>query len=245
LWVTTDGVVVPFASNLLNPDELQTFLTVGNHIPASCIVYRRRCLDAYGYWPEDVASAGDWQYWKRIIKGGRNTNIACSPTPTALHFNALWKTTEESQLMEVKTAHAFAINGVWWPDSLRVPIAAGVPEQQVFFDLIGREGYVDCLRRDVARVVDRLAWIQLTETPALEYRLRHEIIRVNTEVARLSAEAAAVRQELAHATTRWAEAQGQLAVALGSLSWRVTSPLRAVSRVIRQKGRALIRHRPS
>src|ERR1700688_5046943 len=30
LWVTTDGIVVPFSGNLLNPDELDIFLTEGN-----------------------------------------------------------------------------------------------------------------------------------------------------------------------------------------------------------------------
>ena len=43
LWVTTEGLVVPFASNLRNSDELDIFLTARNHIPATCVVYRRSC----------------------------------------------------------------------------------------------------------------------------------------------------------------------------------------------------------
>ena len=57
LWVSTDGVIVPSGTNLTLPDELDFFLTQANTIPASCVVYRRSCLDRYGYWPEDVPSA--------------------------------------------------------------------------------------------------------------------------------------------------------------------------------------------
>ena len=181
LWVTTEGLVVPFAGNLLNPDELETFLTVGNHIPATCVLYRRQCLEKYGYWPEDVPSAGDWRYWIRIIEGGHRKNLAYSPVPGALHFNADWKTTEDSQMGQVKAAREIALAGTWWPETLNVPIPAGVPEQQSFFDLIGREGYVDALRRDVTRVVERLAWMQLCDTPGLVWRLRTHIERLRAE----------------------------------------------------------------
>ncbi len=183
LWVTTDGIVVPYASNLLNADELETFLTVGNHIPATCVLYRRCCLDAYGYWPEDVPSGGDWRYWIRIIVGGNRTNLAYSPIPGALHFNAHWKTTEDSQMGEVKAAREIALRDPWWPASLKVPMTAGVPEQQVFFDLIGRPGYVDRLRRDVTLVVERLAWMQLADTPGLTWRLRKEIDQLRAAVS--------------------------------------------------------------
>jgi glycosyltransferase involved in cell wall biosynthesis len=161
LWVTTDGIVVPFASNLLNSDELELFLTVGNHIPSTCVLHRRSCIEKYGYWPEDVPSAGDWRYWIRIIEGGRRTNLDYCPIPSSLHFNALWKTTPDTQTHQVTVAHEIAAKSSWWPSSMNVPIASGVPEQKVFYDLIQSDGYVDQLRRDVMRVVERLAWMQL------------------------------------------------------------------------------------
>lgn len=230
LWVTTDGIVVPFASNLLNADELETFLTVGNHIPASCVLYRRRCLDLYGYWPEDIASAGDWHYWTRIIEGGNRANLAYSPIPSVLHFNARWKT-DDSQLMgEVKAAREIARRGSWWPASLRVPIADGDPEQRVFLDLIGRPGYIDELRRDVARVVERLAWMQLCDTPALTWRLLKEIEQAGADLERTT-------RELISSQDRTTATQTQLNAVLASTSWRMTSVLRAVSRAIRRRER--------
>jgi hypothetical protein len=198
LWVTTDGIVVPFASNLLNSDELDIFLTVRNHIPATCVLYRRSCLDKYGYWPEDVPSAADWRYWIRIIEGGHRTNLDYCPIPTSMHFNAIWKTTPDTQMGQVSTAREIAAKSSWWPATLKVPIAPGMPEQKVFYDLILSEGYVDQLRRDVMHVVERLAWMQLDETPGIYFRLRGETVQTRHELA----EAFAVRErEFAEAVT--------------------------------------------
>ena len=83
---------------------------------------------------------------------------------------------------EVKAAREIALRDSWWPASLKVPMTAGVPEQQVFFDLIGRPGYVDRLRRDVTLVVERLAWMQLSDTPGLTWRLRKEIEQLRAAV---------------------------------------------------------------
>lgn len=172
LWVTEDGLVVPFPSNLLNADELELFLNDRNHIPSSCVVHRRSCLDKYGYWPEDIPSGGDWRYWIRIVEGGGRTNLACCPTPSVLHFNAAWKTRPETQMAQVKAAREIAACSNWWPATLNVAIPPDRPEQEVFYDLIRQEGYVERLRRDVTRVVDRLAWMQLDETPGIHSRLQ-------------------------------------------------------------------------
>jgi len=174
LWITADGIVVPFSSNLRNIDELEFFLSEHNHIPASCVMYRRRCLDKYGYWPEDVASAADWRYWKRIIEGGNRTNLDCCPTPTALHFHASWKTIEKGQLGQVTAARDLALRSSWWPAGLKVPIAPGVAEQTVFFPIIADQARTDGLRRDVTAVIDRLAWLHLntlSQTDALQKQL--------------------------------------------------------------------------
>src|SRR4051794_20975014 len=55
LWVTTDGIIVPYGTNLTIPDELRHFLEVRNTIPSNCVVHRRDCLERFGYWPEDTA----------------------------------------------------------------------------------------------------------------------------------------------------------------------------------------------
>ena len=165
LWVTTDGIVVPFASNLLNFDELEFFLTVGNHIPSTCVLHTRSCIEKCGYWPEDVPSAGDWQYWIRIIEGGKRTNLDYCSIPSSLHFNALWKTTADTQMPQVNVGREIAAKSSWWPSSLKVPMTPGTPEQKVFYDLIRTDGYIDRLRRDVMLVVERLAWMRLESIP--------------------------------------------------------------------------------
>jgi glycosyltransferase involved in cell wall biosynthesis len=175
LWVTTDGLVVPFASNLLNSDELDTFLTARNHIPSTCVMYRRRCLDKYGYCPENFPSAADWRYWIRIIEGGHKTNLDYCPTPSALHFNAIWRTTPQIQIRQVTVAREIAARLSWWPPTLKVPIAPGVAEQKVFYDLIQSEDHISLIRRDIMHVVERLAWMQLDETPGIYFELRERL----------------------------------------------------------------------
>ena len=165
LWVTTDGIVVPFASNLLNSDELEFFLTVGNHIPSTCVLHRRSCLEKYGYWPEDVPAAGDWRYWIRIIEGGHRTNLDYCSIPSSLHFNAIWKTTPDTQMPQVTAGREIAAKSSWWPSSLKVSMTPGTPEQKVLYDLIRTDGYIDRMRRDVTRVVERLAWMRLGSFP--------------------------------------------------------------------------------
>ena len=222
LWVATDGVVVPFASNLLNRDELETFLTVCNHIPATCVMYTRRCLDAYGYWPEDVPRAGDWHYWRRIIEGGDRTKYAFSPVPTALHFNADWKSTPDTQNSEVTVARELAAAGSWWPASMRPAMTPGVPEQTVFSALIRRPGYIDQLRRDVTLVIDRLAWMRLTDTSETMRQLQQALA---TSVARER-----------EAGAREREARATLEAVVSSTAWRATWPFRAVVGALRQRG---------
>jgi hypothetical protein len=50
---------------------------------------------------------------------------------------------------------------------MKVAVPPGTAEQAVFHDLVGSDGYVEELRRDVRRAIDRLAWIQLTEAHLL------------------------------------------------------------------------------
>jgi glycosyltransferase involved in cell wall biosynthesis len=64
LWVSTDGIIVPFGTNLTLADELRDFLEHRNTIPCSCVVHSRAVLEQTGYWPEDVPSAADWVLWR-------------------------------------------------------------------------------------------------------------------------------------------------------------------------------------
>jgi glycosyltransferase involved in cell wall biosynthesis len=147
LWVSADGRIVPFALNLTNADELENFLTVGNSIPTPCVMHRRSCLETYGYWPEDVASAADWRQWIRIIEGGGRHRLAYCRTPTCLHFKARWR--------DGRTGHPTADAGLaaaemlgWWPPSLKLEILPGQTEQQAYFDVIEAGGvrWLDAVR---------------------------------------------------------------------------------------------------
>ena len=210
LWVTEDGLVVPFPSNLLNADELELFLNDRNHIPSSCVVHRRSCLDKYGYWPEDIPSGGDWRYWIRIVEGGGRTILACCPTPSVLHFNAAWRTRPETQMAQVKAAREIAACSNWWPATLNVAIPPGRPEQEVFYDLIRQEGYVERLRRDVTRVVDRLAWMQLDETPGIHSRLQGGTTQAIMLQSRAEGALAAAEDRLQQAREELAQTSKQL-----------------------------------
>jgi len=208
LWVTSRGLVVPFAINLSNPAELDTFITVANHIPMSCVMFRRTCLSTYGYWPEDVLRAADWHYWIRIIEGGGRSNLAYSPIPTTLHFNADWKTGPEHEAGQVASAARVASS--WWPEALSVTIPRGVPEQHVFLDLLADATRLDRLRHDAARAVDHLAWRALDEFEPLAH-------------AR-AADASALGDTRAH-----------LDAVLTSRTWRITRPLRSLKRRFRSR----------
>ena len=77
----------------------------------------------------------------------------------------------------------------------------------MFHELIRSEDYLERLRRDVVHVIERLAWMQLDETPGAYFRLREE--------------AAQIRAELE-------QTQTLLNAMYASTSWRLTSPLRAL-----------------
>jgi glycosyltransferase involved in cell wall biosynthesis len=211
LWVTTDGTVVPFASNLRNSDELNTFLTVHNHIPATCVLYRRSCLKKYGFWPEDIPRAADWKYWIRIIEGGNRTKFDYCSTPSVLHFNAIWKTTPDTQMPQVTAAREIAAKSSWWPTTLKVRIPPGLPEQKVFYELTRNKGYVEKLRRDVMQVVERFAWMQLDDTPGIHSRLRQETAQTRAELEQTRRDLAAAAAGAAQLSQVVARQQGETA----------------------------------
>jgi hypothetical protein len=132
-------------------------------------------------------------------------------------------------------------------------MSPGAVEQVVFDELIRREGYIDQLRRAVTQVVERLAWMQLDETPEIHFRLReelrqtqHELTVARAQLAASLAHAAGLDQFIAtqhHQATRklagTATSQAVVAEETGevaSVSRRWTAPLRALRQLGRRKG---------
>jgi hypothetical protein len=206
LWVSTDGTIVPFATNLTIADELEYFLTVANSLPASCVLYRRACLDRDGYWPEDVASAADWRHWIAVIEGGKRERLAYLATPTCLHFSADWRRSRYASMESVRTWLDIADGGAWWPAALRYRIPSGVPEQQVMAAAMraGGTAWLDELRAAVEVALDRVAWDDICSVrPQLLARnAEHEHLRAHiNDVERAVGDA---RLTIEHLTARLA-----------------------------------------
>jgi glycosyltransferase involved in cell wall biosynthesis len=158
IFVSSDGVVLPFCTNLTIDGERAFFLEQANTIPASCVMHRRDCLDRFGYWPEDLRKGGDWALWKKIIGGG--ARVAYVAVPTTLHFRAGWRKGRVPGARFAHTVLAIADAAEWWPPSLKQDIPEGVTEQAVFFDRMAQGGAAWCasFRADVTRAIDRIAW---------------------------------------------------------------------------------------
>jgi Glycosyl transferase family 2 len=227
LWVSSDGVIVPFCTNLENADELQFFLDVANTIPASCVVHRRDCLERCGYWPEDVPSAADWHLWKNILREGGATSLRYVPDPTTLHFSATWKQSRYSSSGEVRTLLEVADESDWWPPALAYQIPDGVAEQRVMAEAMAAGGASWCreLRAAIRVVVDRLAWDGVrVQGPQLCAR-EHEVQALRSEIAAHAA-------EVERARAARARLERDLNELIVSRSWRWTAPLRAVRRML-------------
>ena len=227
LWVSTDGVIVPYCTNLTNADELDDFLNVCNTIPASCVLHRRSCFERSGYWPEDVSVAADWQFWIRIINDA--SKIHYLPTPTTLHFSATWRKSRHSSASEVETMLATADAAPWWPSSLSHNVGADQTEQGVIFAAMSATGgdWSTLARQDIERVIDRLAWdaIRSPQAPDLA-----ELARA-TQLAEASV--AEIRRLKDLRAAEHHEAQAQIATLRAELdsvyrsrTWRLAEPLR-------------------
>jgi glycosyltransferase involved in cell wall biosynthesis len=171
LWVTTDGIVLPFATNLLVPSELKRFLEVSNSIPSNCVVHRRDCFNRFGYWPEDTPRTGDWVLWKRIIAGIGVAKTAYLSIPTTLHFTAVWKSGRNSNMPEIDTWLRIVDGAEWWPSALRYSIPPGRTEQEILFEelRIGGQQFIAALREATTNVIDRQGWDNIQRAlPLLE-----------------------------------------------------------------------------
>jgi len=153
----------------------------------------------------------------------------------------------------VTAAREIAAGGAWWPAALKVPMPPGAVEQVVFDELIRRDGYIDQLRRAVTQVVERLAWIQLDETPEIHLRLRealrqaqHELTVARAQLASSVTHAAELDQFIATqrdqaarkladpATAQTVAAERSGEVANPARRW--SAPLRALRQLGRGKG---------
>ncbi|MEI8366557.1 MAG: glycosyltransferase family 2 protein [Parachlamydiaceae bacterium] len=197
LWVSTDGIIVPFCTNLNLTDEREDFLERFNTIPAICVVHNRTVFEDSGFWPENLAFAADWELWKQIIKSSR-APPAFLRQPTTLHFSADWKCSRHASMKEMDTLLSIADHAEWWPRILRyLPKVEKhsliVPEQVLLWNALrsGKGSWVAALRAAIDAVIDRIAWMAVRELIP-----EHKAMRRST-------------------------------------SWRLTKPLRAIAKGLR------------
>lgn len=162
LWVSSDGIVVPFGTNLQLPQELAHFLAGNNTIPAGCVVHTRAALEEAAYWPEWATRMGDWMLWARMLQGNPE-RVAYQRQPTQLHFCANWKNSRHSNSIEVKHWLRLADRENWWPAGLKITPAPGQTAQQTIWDNLEQGGHsrLSQLRDDVDTVLTRVAWKQI------------------------------------------------------------------------------------
>jgi glycosyltransferase involved in cell wall biosynthesis len=189
LWVTRDGIVVPYGTNLKHRDERAFFLDVRNTIPSNCVVHRRDCLENFGYWPEDISQVADWMLWKTYIRCLGPERIAYLPIATALHFSAVWKNSRHCGVPEVLHWLKIIENTGWWPSELRRSVPSPGQEQRVWSEALdeGGEKFVGELRFAVDRVMDRQAWSSLLHVLPRVAELEEDVQRRDGEMERLKA----------------------------------------------------------
>lgn len=160
LWVSADGVIVPFMNNLTLQDELNHFLERYNTIPATCVVHTREALQQAGFWPENVPSAADWALWKIMLRR-EGCKLSYLRIPTALHFSADWHHSRHSGMREVQTLLSIADKAEWWPDALYTKQdRQDSTEQAKVWESMAKDPYnwVSAVRQAVIDLSDRIAW---------------------------------------------------------------------------------------
>lgn len=168
LWVSTDGYLLPFFTNLGIPDELQIFMTKSNTIPAQCVMHTRQLLEEVGHWPEDVVEAADWRLWQRMLRATAG-RAAFVQSATGLHFSARWRESRVSGSADGKVLVTVAERAAWWPAALKLDVAGHTTEQEAAWSaLVSQPGWVPAVRLAVSTVARRLAWMAVrNELPQL------------------------------------------------------------------------------
>src|SRR4029079_6712935 len=112
--------------------------------------------------------------WIRMIEGGRCTRFAYCPTPSTLHFRAIWQSDRAIGSTIMAAALAYAESS-WWPRDLRLSIPTNVPEQAVFFNEIAERDYTNRLRRATGDYLDRLAFDYLSMSNSRAWQIAKRV----------------------------------------------------------------------
>ncbi len=160
VWVDRAGLITPAAFNLHDPDTRRAFLALAaNNISATNVIHRRSCLTRFGEWDETLPRNGDWELWGRIITQGGEQNFVYDPTPTGLHFRAIWKTDTQlgpPELYHWRDLRAAGVLPTTYPTT---PVAPGEPEQATAWRALHADplGEVARLRREITQALDHCA----------------------------------------------------------------------------------------
>lgn len=179
LWVTPEGDLQPLSFNLHDLEVLEEFLSMKrNSLPASCFIFRSRCLEKYGGWNESIASCGDWDQWARIIREGGRKNFAYLSTPTCLHFRANWRTQANAGPLELKTWQYRSENqNPRGPaPAFKIPVERFPTEQTAFTSLLeaGAAAFSREIRSECQRLLDRVSMDGDLQTVPLIDRLQEQ-----------------------------------------------------------------------
>ena len=168
LWVIPRGKIVPGLFNIEHEPARRYFLKVGNQVPASCFIHRRECFSKYGYWDETLPGAGDWDLWKRIIKGGNENNFVYLDAPTCLHFKADWHGEDYDHAFGFPAwKQAFASGQM--PAALKVEVKGDETEQEAIWNTLSSDHktWNTEIRAATRQVADTLAFQAIQMTGAL------------------------------------------------------------------------------
>jgi hypothetical protein len=249
LFMADDGVAVPTAVDLRRPQELEWFLTVGNSVPAACVVHRRSLLERYGYWPAELwqgeqASAIDWELWRRMVGPSNGANLDYVSVPTCFHFRAGWRNPSDWTIAGLTPWTKQAREG-WWPPALRSEIPTDVAPQAALWRKLATDGdrFVARVRAAVTTVIDGFAWEAAADRERVEQALDHAAA-LERALATQTSHTDGLSRSLADQTERADALAGRLAQAdaltasiLASRSWRVMAPLRHAGRIARSVAR--------
>src|SRR5262249_12016710 len=155
LWISTDGYIVPFLTNLQMADEFEAF-SHGNSIPAACIVHTRDALVAAGYWPEDVPACGDWILWRRMLQR-TDRPLAYLREPTTLHFSARGRKSRHAGNPTFGALLQVAEAADWWPRALRMELSEIESEQAAAWARMQDAAWPEAVRQGCDDAISRLA----------------------------------------------------------------------------------------
>lgn len=167
MWITDEGTLIPFAVDLRVRSHLEHFLYRYNTLPASTVVYRASAGKRAGGWPE-IASSGDYAFWKAILGGPDGHNLGYVPVATTLHFRANWRPTADWGPLPLNRWMALmSASPGSWPSGLQIPVAAGsVPQEAVWNHLQAEgSGATARIREATMTAIDRMAWTSVIQAP--------------------------------------------------------------------------------